>query len=444
APGEWRAVLREIAFASLLLVAAAGLAWASRQAYVQRDWTTNAAHTLRPASASVLARAEGTLRITAYAGEDGVVRGAVRVLVDRYRQLKSDIELDFVDPRAVPDEAQRLNIGPHPELLLSLGGRSEHVRELNERSVSSALARLVKGHERWVAVLTGHGERAADGNGNADLGALAAELERVGYRVRPLNLANTEAVPDNTSMLVLTEPRAPWRPEEVARVEHYVANGGNLLWLADPASPPALPWLSQRLGLSFGPGVVVDPTSANPGIVVASGYSSHPAVSGLHANTVFPLVTPIVWERPDGFTTAGLVSTGLRPWAETGPLDDALRFDQDSDVAGPLDIAVAMSSTGSSERKPGASEQRIAVFGDGDFLSNAFLGQGANLPLALNVVSWLVGADSLIDIPPRDTVDARFEPGVRARWLIALGPPVALPLLLLGVGAWIWRRRKRL
>lgn len=436
-----RALIRGCAKVVVVVSVAVAVVWAAQTYSIRSDWTANAGHSLRPASASLLERAEGRLSITAYAAEDGVARGAVRALVERYQQLKPDIELIFIDPEKAPDEARTLNIGPRPELLLSLGGRAEHARELNEFSVSNALARLVKGSEHWVAVLAGHDERAADGERNGDLRAFTAELERVGYRVRPLNLANTESVPDNTSVLLLSEPRAPWRPEEVDRVERYIADGGNLLWLADPSNPPALPWLSQRLGLSFGPGAVVDPAGSDPGIVVANGYSSHPAVAELRTNILFPLVTPITWERPDGFMTTGLVSTGLRAWAESGPLNAAVTFDQASDMAGPLDLAIALSST---NEVGGGPEQRIAVFGDGDFLSNAFLGEGANLALGLNIVNWLAGADALIDIAPRDVVDARFEPGPRARWLIALGPPVALPLILLVAGGWIWRRRKRL
>ena len=95
-------------------------------------------------------------------------------------------------------------------------------------------------------------------------------------------------------------------------------------------------------------------------------------------------------------------------------------------------------------RKPKTTEQRIIVIGDGDFLSNAYLGSGANLALALNIFNWLANDETLIDIPVRNAPDQDFELSHTSAVLIRIGTMFGLPALLLGTGYFIWRRRRRL
>ena len=95
-------------------------------------------------------------------------------------------------------------------------------------------------------------------------------------------------------------------------------------------------------------------------------------------------------------------------------------------------------------REQRSREQRIIVVGDGDFLSNAYLGSGSNLALALNIFNWLANDETLIDIPVRSAPDLDFELSRTTAVLIRIGAMFGLPALLLGTGFFIWRRRRRL
>jgi ABC-type uncharacterized transport system involved in gliding motility auxiliary subunit len=83
------------------------------------------------------------------------------------------------------------------------------------------------------------------------------------------------------------------------------------------------------------------------------------------------------------------------------------------------------------------------VVGDGDFLSNSYLGNGGNLDLGLNLVRWLSGDDNLLDIPARTAPDSRLELSRTAGAAIGLGFLFILPLLLIATGLLIWWRRRR-
>ena len=83
------------------------------------------------------------------------------------------------------------------------------------------------------------------------------------------------------------------------------------------------------------------------------------------------------------------------------------------------------------------------IIGDGDFLSNTYLGNPGNLDLGLNVVRWLSHDDASIDIQVKSAPDTTLVLGNIARAVIAIGFLIGLPLLLLLTGIIIWLRRRR-
>lgn len=123
---------------------------------------------------------------------------------------------------------------------------------------------------------------------------------------------------------------------------------------------------------------------------------------------------------------------------ETGPLEGEISFDEENDVAGPVEIAVALN------RVVEDREQRVVVVGSGHFLANSYLGNGGNLDLGMNMINWLAGDESFISIQPRVTIDSRLELSELQLTLIATGFLIALPLIFLVSGLFIsWYRKRR-
>ncbi len=431
----------------LLAASVATAAWLAQRYHWQLDLTAAARNSLTAPSQALLARLDGPLEVTAYARPEGVLRKAILQFVERYRREKPDLELRFVDPDRSPQEVRRLRITVDGELVLAYRGRTAHVQGLTEQSFSNALHKIARDDTRWITYLTGHGERDLLGNANHDLGRWGRSLAARGFKLQPLNPAAVDEVPRNASVLVVSQSTTELPPHAIEVVRAYVEAGGNLLWLADPGDQRGMEAIGAALGLRFEPGVVVDPAGDPTGFAVVSAYSSHPVTERFARNTIYPLAAGIAWERPDGWSTTGLLSTGLRTWQETGPLDASVQFEAGSDVAGPLDLAIAMQRplpNGSAAREGGETlEQRVVVFGDGDFLSNAYVGRAGNLELGLNVINWLSRDDALLDVPPRTAVDVAFDPSPAARAIIALGPPLGVPLLLLATGLYVWNSRRR-
>jgi ABC-type uncharacterized transport system involved in gliding motility auxiliary subunit len=437
-------------FVVLLLAIVGMLAWLSERYKVRWDWTTASRNTLTEPSRRLLPRLSGAIEVTAYVREEPVVRQSVLQLLERYQRYKPDIRLRFVNPDLVPDEVRARKISADGEMVVSYRQREEHAKVATEEALTTALEKLARADTRWVTYLSGRGERDLLGTASYDLGRLGDQLQRQGFKLHALDLGEAGDVPAEAAMLVISPGSEDLPADAVSAVLRYLNNGGNLLWLAEPGPARGTESLASALGIVFEPGVIVDPTTrvlgiSEPAFVPVSAYPNHVITNNHKLVTVYPRAVGISWSQPPGWQTRGILSTGLRAWSESGDLTGALRYDDAADVSGPLDIGIAMQRTVVAGDKQGADkQQRVVVIGDGDFLSNAYLGGGSNLDLALNVFNWLADDEVLIDIPTRTAPDLAFELSPTAAFLIRFSVMFGLPALFLGAGFFVWHRRRRL
>ncbi len=442
---------QNLVFLAGLLVLVGLLGWLSTRYSYQADWTSSGRNTLSVDSRKLLDEMPGPVHITAFARESQLLREHIHDLVARYQRHKPDVDLSFVNPDADPDRARETGITLDGELLVAYQGRSEKVQDLSEQNLTNALLRIARQKQRRIAFLSGHGERNPAGQANHDLGKFGTLLEQKGIAVQSLNLAETPRIADDTNVLVIADPRTTLLAGEVQLVHRYVQSGGNLLWLVEPGNLAGLEPVAETLGIEFLPGVIVDATTQlfgidNPAFALIPDYPMHPITREMSSLTLFPQATALEVSAPDPWQAEALLTTLDRAWTEIGALSGTIRFDQDSDERmGPLDIGFAFTrprqhrDAGSDEA---SAEQRVVVIGDADFLSNAFLGNGGNIDLGLNLFNWLNHDDSFITITARTAGDVNLELGKAAQILIGFGFLFGVPLLLLGSGFAIWWRRR--
>ena len=444
--------LQRYSFTVLFLAAIGLLAWLSTQYVQQADWTAGGRNSLSEDSARLLDTLTEPVVITSYARENEALRNQVRELVARYQRHKAEVELHFVNPDAEPERMRELGITMDGELRVVYQGRSERVQELTEQAITNALLRTARQGERWISFLSGHGERDPNGQANHDLGNFGAELERKGIKARALNLAQNPQIPENTSLLVIASPQVDLLSGEVDLVRDYLDQGGNLLWLTDPGRPAGMERIAEYLGVEFLPGVIVDATTQlfgiqNPDFALVPEYPAHPVTREMRTLTLFPGAVALEWNRAGDWEGQPLLSTVSRAWTETGPLSGEIRFDTGGgERAGPLDLGFVFKRAreAADGEQIEAREQRVILVGDGDFLSNAYLGNGGNLDLGLNMLEWLGHDDDFIAIRAKAAPDQSLNLSSTLQAVIGLGFLFGLPSALLGIGLFIWlRRRKR-
>ncbi len=439
-------------FAILLVLVFGALGYLVTRHAHESDWTANGRTSLSAESRAVLGTLSGPVEIVSYANPQGNLRQTVAGFLQRYQSVKPDLSLRFVDPQLDPAKMRGLGITVDGALILHYKDREQRLDELSERSLTNALERLMRGSDRLVAFVTGDGERRADGQANSDMGTFMAQLEARGMRAVPLNFAQVSAVPEHTDLVVLASPTLMLAPGAANALLAYLQKGGNLLWLVEPANDDlGLKPLAAALGMRVLPGVLVDGSGTalglkDPRMIALGDYPPQAITRGLTLTTLFPQATALARLSQGDWTATPFLRSGAQSWTEFQPIDNdqpsAIRFDADAgELKGPLDFGFALSRLSPS---PDKSEQRVVVIGDGDFLSNTFLGNGGNRALGERVFDWLLGDDKLVELPPRGAPDRLIEISQTELNALSVGFLIALPALLLLIGTLIvWRRRRR-
>ncbi len=422
-------------------------AWLSTFLPMQWDISREKRYSLTEDSQNLLKQIDARISFTAFAGKDADYRRAVRSIVEQYQKYHDNISLEFIDPNQRPDLTREFGIRQSGEIRLVLnsgaGERSDILRNVSETTISNALLRLSRSNERFVLFLEGHGERNPFNQANHDMNQFGKELSNKGFVLQRFNLSAQATIPDNARFLVIASPQLNYLPQEVEILQQYLLKGGNLLWLTEPDGLKGLDNLLVSLGLSSRQGTVIDPGTQSLNIGDASfslisNYNGHPALGQFDLVSLFPqsrafdlLPMDTLWQ-----TEPFLVSSE-RTWLETQTLQDQVSFDKDEDIHGPLNLGMSLQRTLNDD-----SEQRILVIGDGDFLSNRFLHNGANIPLGLNLFDWLSGEEEFLDIHFSETEDIRLElDDLQLAWL-GLIFLLGLPTLCFLMATWLWWRRK--
>ena len=449
--------IQKFIFTLLLLTVVGLLSWLSQKHNWQYDWTASQRNTLSQSSIALLQGMEDPISINVYIQEDATLKTAVEEILNRYKREKDNFNFKIVNPDIDLELAQLDKVTRYGQVAIKYQGRSEIVGSLSEQTFSSALQRLSYSGDRSLVFLTGHGERKPSGDQNADYNQFTTKLASKKIVSQSHHLLKS-ALPDNTDILVIASPKKSLLKGELKHIKDYIEQGGNLLWMMDPGTKnnklSGLKALANILGINFLDGTIVDNNTNlrktlgihNPAMIPVLDYHPHAITKNISYNTLFPISRGLVIEGNTEWQSTIIAQSLAQSWSETNKLSEGIVFNSKSgDVAGPLPVVLALerlltSDNASAEK----SSQRIIIAGDSDFLSNSYLGVGANLTLSLNIIDWLSGDDDLIAIEIKNAPDTKLQLDDTEILIIGLGFFIVLPTSLLFVGLFIWlRRRKR-
>jgi ABC-type uncharacterized transport system involved in gliding motility auxiliary subunit len=439
--------LQGVLFYLLMIGLVIMLAQLSLKTDIHTDWTANNRHSLSTTTTEFLNQLDTAITIQAFISPNSEFKPALTTLLNRYQALNTQLDIRYIDPDFSPNLVRQLNIQQQGEMVISLGEQQQHVIDLSEQSLTNALISVSREQDKWLIFIEGHGERKPDHQANFNLSTWAATLKQKGFKLKSINLVQHQQIPRNTTAVIIASPEKQWLPGEVDIIEDYLSGGGNLLWLTEPSETPPLMALAEYLGLQFIPGTLIDPNAeqlgiADPQFTLITDYTDHPITQATSSVTLFPKATAIEAINNDStWQYQALLTTPDNIWSDT-QADLNPEFDLGLDTQGPLDIAYLLTSNVES-RDDNHYQQRIAVVGDGDFLSNSFIGNAANLELGLAMMNWLAGDDKLISIPVKTTLDNQLELNKMSSLFIGLGFLIIVPALLLLIGLTLWWYRRR-
>lgn len=424
---------------AVVAIASAG-AWLSTRLPWSVDWSAAGRGGLSEATVHVLRNLSEPVHLTAFVREEPVVRRMISQLVERYARVYPAIALRFVDPVREPQHVAAVTGADEGMVLLVYGSRRQLINGFTEPRLTSGLLRVQRAENRFVLFVTGHGERDPNETGSRDVSAFAARLRLQGVQVQTLHLAQVGVIPDNTAALVIASPQVRYLAQEIALIREYVQRGGNVMWLAEPGDLAGLESLADDLGVAVSAQPLLDPRArtvegADESMALGVEYGAQSGLlQGFNQVTAFAGAAGVMASAP------GFVATPLVPWTQSIVAADDDHHAGRS-LPAPMMLAVAL------ERDVPVSgivhAQRIVVAGDGDFLSNAYLGIGGNLELGLRFANWVQQDDVAVNVPAAVAADARLHVSTTLLVVLGIGFLFVLPIGLSATGMIIWRRRQR-
>lgn len=453
--------LQSIIFTLLFLVIIGLLAYAGKNYNKSFDVSQDQKNSLSVTLQMLLGKLNKPLDITAYIPDDAVIRTSLNQLIEQYRLYHKEISIEFVNPDLDPVRAQEDGIAYSGQLLLKYNNKSETINSVDEQNVLNVLQRLSREKERIVIVIEGHDEASPFEVESNGLSKLSEVLENKGFSLQPHNLLRTQSIPDNASFVIIAAPKKEYLDTEVELLTNYIEQGGNLLWLHEPGELYGLDNLEQQLGLVLQKGTLLDANQdlqrmlgiQHPAAIAIIDYGASELTTDLSAHTLFPFATTIevdidqdVNENNSIWEHQGIMNTLVTSWLESGDIEGNVKFDDDADKPGPLNIGMTLIRDNLEAINPSTKiipKQKVIVLGDSDFMRNSYIGQGSNVEFSNNIFNWLSDDEELLSIKTKVTTGTTLnlsnsgQVGLIILWL-------GIPLVLISFGMWRWlRRRKR-
>lgn len=433
--------------------------------YQRFDLTGLAQFTLTSQTKDVLSQLDTPVQILLFftPADTLGISGYITNLLAEYQNYTDQLSLKTIDPDEHPDQAKQYGITqyqtvvfetekgrrlvPPQEIVIvntDQQGNQQIVGVEAEHAFTSAILEVTGTVQKKVYFLTGHGEANINSNYSYARESLLDNL----YQIGTLDLTVTPGIPKDCTALIIAAPQQSPTSREIEIIKGYLENGGWLMILTNPKSPPEIKQLVSSWGVDIEEGTIIDPSSYvtpsidSPSVPETRNFFGFP-------ETYFPGATAIIpqEETADNIIMSALAWTSKESWLERDfdPLKEP-KFDEATDPKGPLAIGVVIATRPTSQTGEATPQQdkitRLIVIGDSDFASNQHFYSGNNGDFFINVVNLLTEGKELVSIERKILPFRRLIIGPEAERFINYSSIGLLPLLVLVIGSIIWWQRR--
>lgn len=419
--------------------------------FAEFDMTAEKRNSLTDQSIKVLEMIKAPLQLTVYAK-----REEWKPMIDLlklYEAKSKNLKITAIDTDVRPDLVKAKNISQNGTVIINYKSKESSFQIIDELSVTNALLKAIRDEKIVLYMVSGHEELSCAETSQEGLSEICAKLKGQNYEVRPLDLTQTKAVPQDATAVMVFGPVSGFLNSEVEQLEKYLADGGSLFLGLAPAFKSHvydnLTNLAKPYGLKLGKDVVIDRLSTVQGseatIPIVSNYEhEHPITSQFALRTVFPLSSSVgTIEGNDAATLIAYTSSFPGSWAETnlkGVSSGKAEFKENEDIKGPIGLL----GVGERVGKDAGKDSRFVLLGSSSFLINAYQNQTGNTTLFLNTVSWLVNDEGIISFNRPGIEEYPVILSSQHIQMIFVIAILLVPILFFGCAIFIYRRRRLL
>lgn len=400
------------------------------------DLTENQIFTLTPQSQAIAYNLKQPLKVWIFARN---IAPETQTLLQNYQRYSNNFSYQIVPKLdTVGRQFPVLSLG---DVYLQYGTKRQKLdtvvtplgTRITEARLTNAIAEIQQDRTPYIYFLQGHGEPPLNATEDGYDRAITALTER-NYVVKPLNLITTPQIPVNADLIAIAKPMKQLLDSEITILQQYLQNGGNLLLMLMPNIDIGLNPILQEWGIELDNRLVIDATATRnrpPTVVLANSYGKHPITRDFdNGISLFPQSRIVKITEKADITATPIVITNNNTWAESNLASETITFNSQEDIAGALNIAIALTKENS----------RMVVFGNALFATDDWFSQQLNGDLFLNTVDWLTGADiENLSIPSKQLTNRRIDltplQASMINWLAIVIVP-ALGFILAGITWW--------
>ncbi|MCD8087724.1 MAG: GldG family protein [Oscillospiraceae bacterium] len=309
-----------------------------------------------------------------------------------------------------------------------------------ESQLTSAIGYVTSDDLPIMYILTGHGE-----SGVSDDVLDAINMDNI--QTEELSLLTVDAIPEDCAVLALFGPTSDLSADEVAMIEAYLAEGGEMIITTEYTEEDMTNFqtLLSDWGLDLTYGYVLESNSSYYyyGYIdlILPTLGSHDITSPLTEDGYSVLMPDAqglteIGENDDLTVTALLTSSSSSYIKES--LSGLTSYEQtEDDPSGPFMLGAAVESA--------SSGGKLVVFTSTLFMESDYssLVSGANEDLFLNAVDWLCEKDSSISIHTKTISSDYLSFSDSSASTLKTLLVIVVPVLFLASGVVIFIRRRR-
>src|SRR3984885_140248 len=329
------------------------------------DVTANKQFTLSDETKKVTGNLKRPVTIYYFDRSDSYDRA--RDMLDRYKNLSSNIKVDYVDPEKKPDIARVEGARAMGDIIVDNGEKKETAKGLTEEELTGALVRASHTGAKTVCFINGSGEHTLADTERDGYATMKDALEKNNYKTDTISLIEKPEIPKTCSIVVVGGPKNDYLQPEIDAIKMFVTGGGRAIFNFDPVlnlpqqkmgDTPGLAKLVSDWGVTPNGDVILDLSSASRLFgqlsPVVGSYEQHPIVRVMQDNaSVFPLARSLEVKPP----AEKLFSSTADSYALTNPKLPIKESDLDKSPKGPFLLGAA-ATIGS-----GDTQGRVVVIG---------------------------------------------------------------------------------
>jgi hypothetical protein len=388
---------------------------------------------------------------------------------DALSKAGSQLTLQRLDRDASPSKAKEMRARKNGTIVVSSGDNHESImldvdadkarRKLKklDADLQEKLAK-VSTEQRTAYFTTGHGERSTSPRaGEVGFKAVKEHLKLLNYKVNKLgfNEGLSDKVPDDASLVIVGGPTSSLLESEQHSLLDFADRGGALLVMLEPDTDNVIdmPLLLGRLGLTFLPTTLAHETKyirvtggkEDRSFIPTNRFTAHDSSRELSRNSSRVFV---------GFNGAGGLDK-LEPAPAGADLEFTVRsmsgtfddrngdreFDKGDETKKVYQLVAAVelpAPAGEGSKKGG----RVMVTSDADMLGDLAIQIEGNRIWWMEALKWLED-DVSIAAEVAEKEDVRILHSAEEDLMWFWGTTLGMPLLILGAGLGLGRRRRK-